>query len=258
MENPGAHVLLDVHTELSETRMSQALVARYPDVPVVVGGDETGALLNFSGLAIMVQYFDVPLPPFWSSEIERAKRVRWPEADKVFDRHQAHIMISVVLGEGFSRVRLARAVSAAIGAVIDSHSACSAVLWDKAVIHPAEEAAELSRWAFEENLISGQLWVDLDPFEDRRTSTVGVITVGLRNFIGREIEVEGRDEDWDLTQQTAADMAMYALQDGVELKDGETFSNPDFEDVRIPMRFRISPRYDGVPVIAITLPPTAR
>jgi hypothetical protein len=36
--------------------------------------------------------------------------------------------------------------------------------------------------------------------------------------------------------------------------DGETFSNPDFEDVRIPMHFRNSPRYEGAPVIAITLP----
>jgi hypothetical protein len=206
----------------------------------------------------MVQYFDGPLPPLWPSEIERAKRVRWPEVGKVFDRHQAHIMISVVLADGFGRVQLARAVSAAVGAVIDSHPSCSAVLWDKTVIHSAADAAELSRSAFEEDLFSGPLWIDLDPFEDRTTSTVGVITVGLRNFIGREIEMEGRDEDWDLLQQTAGNLALYFLQDGVEVKDGETLSNPDYEDVRIPMRFQTSPRYEGVPVIAITLPASSR
>ena len=255
MEKPGAHILLDAPTDLSETRISEALTSRYPDVPVVVGGNETGALLNFSGLMVLISYFDVPLPPLWPSEIERAKRVRWPEAEAVFDRHKAHIMISVVLSDEFSRVQLAHAVSAAIGAVIDSLPACTTVLWDKTIIHSAAEAAELSRSAFEEDLYCGQLWIDLDPFEDKRTSTSGVITVGLRNFIGREIEMEGRDEDWELLQRTAGNLALYFLEDGVTVEDGETFSNPDYEDVKIPMHFRDSPRYEGVPVIAITLPP---
>lgn len=255
MENPGAHILLDAPTELSETRISAALVERYPDVPVVVGGDKEGVLLNFSGLMILVRYFDVPLPALWPEEIERTKRTRWSDADAVFDRHKAHVMISVVLGDETSRVQLARAVSAAIGAVVDSEPACSTVLWDKTLIHSAADAAELSRPAFEEDPYVGTLWVDLDPFEDKRTSTSGVITVGLRNFIGREIEMEGRDEDWELLQQTAGSLAIYFMQDGVEVKDGETFSNPDYEDEKIPMHFRDSSRYQGVPVIAITLPP---
>jgi hypothetical protein len=255
MENPGALLLLDAPSDLRETRISDALAARYPDVPVVVGGDDTGVLLNFSGLMVMVTYFDVALPPLWPLEIERAKRVRWPEVDAVFDRHKAHIMISVVLGDGVSRVQLARAVSAAIGAVIDSQPACTAVLWDKTIIHSAAEAAELSRSAFEEDLFCGQLWIDMDPFEDEATATVGVITVGLRNFIGREIEIEGRDEDWELVQQTAGNLALYFLGDDVTVEDGETFSNPDYEDVKFPMRFLDSSRYVGVPVIAITLPP---
>jgi Domain of unknown function (DUF4261) len=258
MEMPGAHILLDAPTSLSGTRISDALATRYPEVPVVVGGSDAGVLLNFSGLMVLVSYFDVPLPPLWPSEIARAKRVRWPEADTTFERHKAHIMISVVLGDESSRVRLARAVSAAIGAVIDSHPACTAVLWDKTVLHSAEDAAELSAPAFDDDLFSGPLWIDLDPFEDETTSTVGVITVGLRNFIGREIEMEGRDEDWDLLQQTAGNLALYFLEDGVEVEDGETFSNPDYEDVRIPMHFRESQRYEDVPIIAITLPPPKR
>jgi hypothetical protein len=81
-----------------------------------------------------------------------------------------------------------------------------------------------------------------------------VITVGLRNFIGREIEMEARDEDWGLVQQTAGNLALYFLDDDVTVEDGDTFSNPDYEDVQIPMRFRDSARYEGTPVIAITLP----
>jgi len=256
MENPGAHIFLNGKANLSGTGISDALAERYPDVPVVVGGDDTGVLLNFSGLVVMVTYFDVALPPLWPLEIERAKRVRWPEVDTVLDLHKAHIMVSVVFSDGFSRVRRARAISAAIGAVIDSQPACTAVLWDKTIIHSAAEAAEISLSAFEEDLFCGQLWIDMDPFEDETTATVGVITVGLRNFIGREIEMEGRDEDWDLVQQTAGNLALYFLGDDVTVEDGETFSNPDYEDVKIPMRFLDSSRYEGVPVIAITLPPS--
>jgi hypothetical protein len=115
---------------------------------------------------VLLSYVDVALPPLWPLEIERAKRVRWPEVDTVFDRHKAHIMVSVVAADGFSRVQLARAVSAAIGAVIDNAPACTAVLWDKTIIHSVAEAAELSRSAFEEDLFCGQLWIDMDPFED--------------------------------------------------------------------------------------------
>jgi hypothetical protein len=258
MEHPGALILLHKPTALNEGRISAALAARYPDVPVVVGGDDTKILINFSGLMILASYFDVPLPPAWPAEIERARRVRWPEADKVFRSHKAHILISVVRGEGFSRQRMAHAASAAIGAILDSHPECSAVLWDKTVLTPAAEAAELSRSAFDPDDVPAPLWIDLDPFEDRRTSTSGIVTMGLRHFIGREIEMEGRHKDWDVLQAAIGDMIHYALKEGVQIKDGETFSNTDYAHVRIPMRFRTSTRYRGLPIIAITLPPAKR
>ncbi len=258
MENPGAHILLDKPTALNEGRISAALSARYPDMTVVVGGDDTKVLINFSGLMILISYFDAPLPPVWPVEIERAKRVRWPEADKVFSRHQAHIMISVVRGDGFTRLRLARAVSAVVGAVIDSEAGCSALLWDKTVFTPAAKAAELSRSAFDADDLPAQLWVDPEPFEDQRTSTSGIVTMGLRHFLGREIEMDGPDEDWHVLQGTIGGMIYYVLQEGVEIKDDDWFNTPDYGDARVPMRFRASTRYEGLPVIAITLPPAKR
>lgn len=258
MENPSALILLDRPTQLSETGISKALASRYPDVPVVVGGDEALVLLNFSGLMVLASYFDARLPPIVPADIERTKRVSWPEADKVFARHRAHILISVVRGDGFSRQRLARAATAVVGAIIDSHPACSALLWDTTVFTPAAEAAELSRSAFDTDGFPGQLWVDLDPFEDKGTSTSGIVTAGLRHFIGREIEMEARHEDWDVLQSTIGGMIYYALGEGVEIKDGETFSNEDYKGVRVPMRFRTSTRHKGLPIIAITLPSPKR
>jgi len=258
MEKPGAHILLDRPIALNEEKISAALAERYRDIPVMVGGDETGVLLNFSGVMVLVSYFDAPLPPLWEAAIERAKRLRWPEADEVFGRHEAHIMISVVHGDEFSRLRLARAVSAAVGAIIDGHPECSALLWDKTVLTPADEAEELSRSAFDPDDMPGPLWVDLDPFEDERTSTSGIVTMGLRHFIGREIEMEGRHDDWDVLQMTIGGMIYYVLQEGVEIKDGETFSNEDYGDVKVPMNFRISTRYEDLPIIAISLPAATR
>ena len=166
----------------------------------------------------MLEYFDVPLPPLWPSEIERAKRARWPEVEPVFDRHKAHIMVSVVLGEEFSRVQLARAVSAAVGAVIDSQPACSAVLWDKTMIHSAAEAADISRVGIRGRSLrrhsSGSTWIRSKTRERPRS---GVITVGIEEFIGREIEMEGRDEDWDLCSIRREFSAVF-LEEGVRSK----------------------------------------
>jgi hypothetical protein len=253
MEKPGAFILLHAPTALHLPRISEALSTRHPDVPVVIGGDESGALLNFSGLLVLARYFDVPLPPLWDEEFDRAK-LHWQEADAVFARHQCHIMIST-LGDEVPRLQAARFASAAIGAIIDSHPVCSAVLWDKTVANSAERVSELSRFAFEPCPPS-PLWVDTETFEDERSSTAGVITVGLRAFIGRELELEGPVDQLEQVWVTSADIAAYLLQDGIKVADQDIFHSEDGDSFEV--RLLESRRFDGVPVIAGTLPAAGR
>jgi hypothetical protein len=252
MENPGAFILLDAPTALEPARISEAFAARHPDVPVVVGGDGQGAVLSAAGLVVTIMYFDDPLPPLWPEALEMAGRY-WPEADAVFDRHQAHLMISVV-GKGANRLQLARVASAAVGAVIASHRACSGVLWDKTVANSAAMADDFCRSAFAADDVPCPLWVGLEPFQDEGAATFGVVTIGLRQFIGRELELEAPAESWEALLASVGGMATYLLQDGVKVEDGDWFNAPDDENARITMCFRQSKRFKDLPVMAATLP----
>src|SRR5262249_16705532 len=107
--------------------------------------------------------------------------------------------------------------------------------------------ADLSRSAFAPypDFPSG-LWVSMHPFQDP-DSLVGVLTMGLSNFIGREIELEGEASQLEALLTTAHGVATYLLQDGVELRDGDTVGASATE--RIPIRFMESRRFEGLPLL---------
>src|SRR5262245_38038300 len=107
MSGPGAFVLLDAPAELSPSRISEALAARHPDVPIVIpplddGGSTKATLLNISGSIVVLMQFDAPLPDGWQGAASRAM-IHWPEAEAVFARHRAHIMVSI-MGESENRL----------------------------------------------------------------------------------------------------------------------------------------------------------
>jgi hypothetical protein len=254
MSGPGAFVLLDAPTELSPSRISDALAARHPDVPIVIpprddGGSTKATLLNISGSIVVLMQFDAPLPDGWQGAASRAM-IHWPEAEAVFARHRAHIIVSI-MGESENRLWIARVVTAVVGALVASHAKCSAVLWDLTVANSSQVFAELSRSAFAPYPdFPSALWVSTNPFQDP-DSLIVVLTIGLSNFIGREIELEAQASQLEALLTTARGVATYLLQDGVELREGETIGASATE--RIPVRFMESRRFEGLPVIAARL-----
>jgi uncharacterized protein DUF4261 len=253
MSGPGAFVLLDAPSELSPSGISEALAARHPDVPIVIpplddGGSTKATLLNISGTIVVLMQFDAPLPDGWQEAASRAM-IHWPEAEAVFGRHRAHILVSI-MGESENRLRIARVITAVVGALVASHAQCSAVLWDLTVANSSRVFADLSRSAFapHPDFPSG-LWVSLHPFQD--PDALVVLTMGLSSFIGREIELEGQASQLEDLLTTAHGFATYLLQDGVKLRDGDTIGVSATE--RIPVRFMESRRFEGLPVIAASL-----
>jgi hypothetical protein len=92
----------------------------------------------------------------------------------------------------------------------------------------------------------------MHPFQDEGSSRVGVITMGLRNFIGREVQLEGPATQIETVLTSARGLVTYLLQDGVKLRDGDTIGESATE--RIPVRLLKSRRFEGLPVIAARLP----
>jgi hypothetical protein len=252
MPNPSAFILLDEPTELYPTRISEALIGRHRGQPIVTpptdGGGTNATLMNFAGVPVVIMQFDAPLPDGWQLVATRSK-LHWPQAEAVFGRHRGHIRVSL-MGDGGNRVQAARVITALIGALIVTHPQCSGVLWDLTVANSSEVVAERSRSAFAPDLgAPSAVWVSLHPFRDPGSPRVGVVTMGLRNFIDREIELEGPQLESVLG--TAQGFVGYLLQDGVTVRDGDTIGASATEHIKL--HFLNSRRF-GFPVIAATLP----
>jgi hypothetical protein len=122
------------------------------------------------------------------------------------------------------------------------------------VANSSQVFAELSRLAFAPHPdFPTALWVSIHPFRDS-ASRVGVVTTGLKDFIGREIELDGPAAQLEFVLTTARGLVAYLLQDGVTMRDGDTIGESASE--RIPVRLLDSRRFQGLPVYSASLPAT--
>lgn len=255
--NPSAFIVLDEPTALHALKIYEALRARYPE-QVIAGqppdtDEDTNAVLSFAGMVVAIMAMDFAIPDGLESAAADAK-LHWPEAETVFSRHKAHIIVAV-LGEHSSPLQAAQVTTAVVGAVIATHPACSGVLWGLTVANSSQIAAELSSSAFAPYPdYPSALWISMRPFQDE--ARVGVVTMGLQNFVGREIELEGSAAQFENVLNTTQGLVAYLLQDGVEVKDHDTIGASENE--RILLRFVESQRFRGLPVIAASLPDESR
>ncbi|MGQ0683360.1 DUF4261 domain-containing protein [Bradyrhizobium sp.] len=186
-----------------------------------------------------------PLPnEEWERPSLRAS-AQWPEAASVFSKHGAHLVVTTV-AEPSDRLKAARCLAALVGALIVAVPGCRGVLWESLVAHSAQAWAEASQDAFAPYpTFPYPLWVSLHAFQD--AGGIGVITFGLSSFVGREIELEPRDTDAAVALQRVAGLAVYLMQHGPVLKDGETFGATAAERIRV--RHVESKRVSGLPVL---------
>lgn len=255
MPNPTALILLDEPTKLDSPGIRKFLASRHPGLPLVAPDLEkngsAGAVFNFAGSLISVMQFDARLPDGWQATAQRSA-IYWPEAEAVFTRHRGHVALNVI-GESRDRLQVARVLTAVIGAIIAADPQCSGVLWDLTVANSSREFAELSRAAFAPYPdFPSALWVAMHPFRDPGSSQVGVVTNGLRQFIGREVELEGPSAQFKPLLITTRGLVTYLLQPGVTIRDGDTIGHSASE--RIEVQLVDSRRFQGLPVLTVRRP----
>jgi hypothetical protein len=229
-------------------------VERHPDQPISSSADDPGrtgaTVLSFAGAIVAVMQIDMPLPDGWQAAVQRAVRY-WPEAEAVFKRHRAHLVVGV--GESEDRLHVARVIAAVAGAVAAACPACTGMLWALTVANSSKAVTEQSRSAFAPYPdFPTSLWVSMHPFRISEPLGVGVVTMGLKNFIGREIELDGQASQFKSVVTTAHGLATYLLQHGAKVRDGDTIGASENE--RILVRLVDSRRFNGLPVIAASLP----
>jgi Domain of unknown function (DUF4261) len=249
------YISLDEPIRLDQTRIADELAARHPGAPIATpdldgSGGNSAMVLSFGGLLAAVMQFDFPFSDGWQMAASRAA-IHWPDAEATFRRHRAHYTVSLI-GEGENRLHASRVVTALVGAIVATHRSCSGVLWDLTVANSSQVAAQFSRSAFAPypDFPTG-LWVSTHAFRDPGAPRIGVVTLGLRSFVGRKVELEGPGSDLRSALTTARALVAYLLQNDRRVFDGDTIGISTAE--RIPVRLRDSQHFKGLPVIAASM-----
>ncbi|MCS3726515.1 DUF4261 domain-containing protein [Bradyrhizobium betae] len=234
----------------------EALRARHPELAAELeGGLETtdlrqtsasAPLIRCGGELVAVMSMPAPIPQdpgLWS----RAAAT-WLEGKAVAARHRGHLIVTVP-GQHLEPLPAARLTTAVIGALIAAMPESCAVVWDTKVARPAKLWMEMSRQSFAPfPNYPFTLWVDILPF--RSEAGIGAVTMGLSAFAGREIEFETGKLTLRGMIDKVAGLAVYLVEHGAVVKDGDTFGGDEHE--RITARYRTSERFAGLSVLFCT------
>jgi hypothetical protein len=245
-------VLLERPTTPDMVALAEALRTRHPELATEMQADAAamgsagGAVLCCGDQLVAVMSMPSPIPQdpgLWS----RAT-MAWPEANTVAARHRGHLIVSVV-GQGQPLLAKARLLTAVIGALIATVPECCAVVWDGKVARPADLWLHLSRESFAPFPdYPFPLWVNVLPFRSQKG--IGAVTMGLTAFVDREIQFETSRLPLDALIEKVAGLAVYLIERGRVLKDGDTFGGDANE--RIAVRYKNSDQFNGMPVFLCT------
>jgi hypothetical protein len=256
MKQEVAIVLLERWIEPDLRAVAAAVRARHPETPASVPDARDARAA--SGASVKSPFFlcagEIVVVMSLAAEAPRddgllaRSAATWPEVVEIFSRHRAHLIVSV-MGENKNPLASARVLTAAVGALIASLPGCLGVLWGGRVAHPAERWREMSRAAFAPYPnFPFTLWVGIHPF--REDGAVGAVTLGLSAFVGREVEFEGEGLDLSRVINNVAGLAVYMIERGGAIPDGDTFGASKTE--RLKLHHATSRRFSGLPVLFAT------
>lgn len=246
------HILLDALVPIDHALLIDAMSKRHPGIQVRAHtGPAGGALPNHAAIlrvddeAVVVMSMPMPLPKEeWERPTLRASST-WPQAQPTISRHKGHIVVST-LGEPTHRFESARRLAAVIGCLIAITPSATAVVWEALVVRQSEFWLEASLDAFAPYpAFPYPLWISLHPFVENEK--IGVISFGASSFAEREIELEPQAAPAEAVVQKAAGLAVYLLQNGPVLEDGDTFGATESE--RFFIRRTTSKRVPGLSVL---------
>jgi hypothetical protein len=263
MTLPIAFVLLERPSLPKTDALVASLRRRHPGLRWDAGGgaaalqSDSAFFIRAGDHLLVVALIDAPLP----DNEEMWRRASWlcPEAQRAVSRHRAHLMVST-LGAAdnaadtasLSFIESARLVTAMVGSLLAIRPGGLAVVWNGKIGRSADMWLNDSLRSFDPSPDHPfGLWMDIVKFISGHT--IGAYTIGLSDFIGREIEFDVDGVDRATVVERVADLASYLIAHGL----GVTFTNgtliqgdPRVNLVR--MIYRTS-RITGGPVIWISL-----
>jgi hypothetical protein len=163
----------------------------------------------------------------------------WPEAQAELSRHRAVVVVSHLgkFDDFAGAMNAAICVTMVVTAMLDLMPSIG-LYWHAAeTVVPAARAKEqglaLGRGELPLEIWTKSHWFRAPPDKTSAKISVGVLTVGLEAFVGRDLELPASDADPSTTAKRVTALCTYLLQHGPVLKDGETAGMSDGETLQV-------------------------
>ena len=229
-----ANVLLERPWDLNINAIASALRSLFPEIgevdsiPGQSDGDDAGVLV-IEGATIVVQSVRHPLPV--ESMTPPLRPLRAAGADDIAARHRAHLIVSA--GGALPGLEGAEAYAAVVHFVTAAALTVSpalAVFWKTGwALARAETFSTAANMLLHGGMPVGT-WISFAtvvPTGMRPQDGLGMVTYGMRSFIGRELELAPRPCDARVAFQMISAVCRQILNRGTMLTDGSTIHSTD-------------------------------
>ena len=174
---------------------------------------------------------------------ERAS-LMWSEARNAVARHRALLVVSVEPIP--SKLEAARHATAVVGALC-ALPGVLAINWNGSVGRSPQMWLEMAPHAFDSYPdYPIPLWIDIVPFASGQSA--GALTVGLRFFIDREIELDCPGMSLSSSIDRVEVLASHVIEHGNSIEDGQALQISNSEQLAI--SHDVS-RHNGAPVLRV-------
>ncbi len=198
--------------------------------PAASGADN---LLVIDGIVVAILVFDTPQP---DESLAAAYKLNfiWPEARDVISAHRSHVILSI-MGEpsGFDKVTSSSRALAMATLALANISNALAMYWESSMALMKHGSIAGTIAGLGEGLPPLDLWVTYSPWADQKSGEIGLFSIGLRGFVGYEIEMAPRKESFGAVLQRAIALTGYLLEKGPVLKDADSIGYSETERLRV-------------------------
>lgn len=223
----AASVLLDEPWELDLDALGEQIESAFPQVgkvevfPGQNGGNPSG-LVRIDGGNVVVTALSVPVPKEQLSPKLKIMR-HWDPSD-VMSGHCAHILISCG-GRlpGLEGAEVYAATVHFVAAAVAAISPSSAVLWRHSYSITQSEAFQAAAKRLLRGRMPLPIWSSFASVVPRGyapEAALGMVSYGLRPFLGRELELAPRPGSPESAFECISSVARRALDGGYGLTDG--------------------------------------
>lgn len=211
--------------------------SHFPELKNISSKSDAVAFV-LDNIQYVASYALMPAPIPWS-DLEQPCRTAswyWPEATQTFQRHKAHLLITMLASGqavSFSRLEEHKLLTMLVASIV-ACSNCAGVYWNGAVVNSPKDFLNQSpavNGAL--NQLPVNLWVNFQIAYGQEKGVFGLATAGLSAFERPEIEIGATNLQPPILINLVLGLTLYLITSDVVINDGETIGSSSTERILV-------------------------